>query len=307
MSTRYRPRLSLPYNIWYRTNESGSRRARVLFLPQTRATSYTKSNWKGDMKFVQTDLGNRRAGEIVEITLSGTAANVRLLDGSNLSSYRNGRRHRYYGGLARQSPVRLQIPHAGHWHVAVDMQGLKGNVRSSARVLPGALPPIQNIPLSDVPSLLQDTPPEDSPDTAREYDVFISHASEDKDTIVRPLANALVAENLIVWYDEFELHIGDSLRRKIDRGLAKSRVGLVVLSHAFIAKGWTNYELDGIITRTVDGQQVLLPIWHNISKKEVVEYSPSLADKVARSTATHTVEEIAAEIVGLIRNRFGDR
>ena len=259
------------------------------------------------MKFVHTDLGNRRAGEIVEITLSGSAANVRLLDSSNFSSYRNGRRHRYYGGLARQSPVRLQIPHSGHWHVTVDMQGLRGNVRSSARVLPSALPPIQNIPLSDVPSLLQDTPPKDSPDTAREYDVFISHASEDKDTIVRPLANALVDENLIVWYDEFELHIGDSLRRKIDRGLAKSRVGLVVLSHAFIAKGWTNYELDGIITRTVDGQQVLLPIWHNISKDEVVQYSPSLADKVARSTATHTVEEIAAEIAGLIRNRFGDR
>lgn len=259
------------------------------------------------MDFIHTDLGNRKAGETVEITLSGNAANVRLLDSLNFSSYRSGRRHRYYGGLAKQSPVRLQIPHSGHWHVAVDMQGLGGNVRSSVRVLPSALPPLQNAPLSDVPSLLQDTPPEDSPDTAREYDVFISHAFEDKDTIVRPLANALVAENLLVWYDEFELHIGDSLRGRIDRGLARSRVGLVVLSHAFIAKGWTNYELDGIITRAVDGQQVLLPIWHNISKSEVVEYSPSLADKVARSTATHTVEEIAAEIAELIRDRFDDR
>ena len=259
------------------------------------------------MKFIHVDLGNRKAREIVEVTLSGNAANVRLLDSSNFSSYRNGRRHRYYGGLARQSPVRLQIPHSGHWHVAVDMQGLRGNVQSSVRVLPSALPPLQNVPLSNVPSLLQDIPPENSPDVAREYDVFISHASEDKEAIVRPLANALVAENLIVWYDEFELRIGDSLRRKIDRGLAKSRVGLVVLSHAFLDKGWTNYELDGIITRTVDGQQILLPIWHNISKNEVVDYSPSLADKVARSTATHTVEEIAAEIAELIRSRFADR
>ena len=254
------------------------------------------------MKFIHTDLGNRKTGEIIEITLSGNAANVRLLDSINFSNYRNGRRHHYYGGLAKQSPVRLRIPRSGHWHIAVDMQGLGGSVQSSVRVLPEALPPLPDIPLSDVPSLLQNTPPEVLPDSVKEYDVFISHASEDKKTIVRPLANALVAENIIVWYDEFELHIGDSLRRKIDRGLAKSRVGLVVLSHAFIAKGWTNYELDGIITRAVDGQQVLLPIWHNISKDEIIEYSPSLADKVARSTTTHTVEEIATESAGLIRN-----
>lgn len=192
------------------------------------------------MKFIHTDLGNRKAGEIVEVTLSGSAANVRLMDSSNLSSYKSGRNHRYYGGLAKRSPVRLQIPHSGHWHVTVDMQGLRGNVHSSVRVLPSALPPLQEIPLSDVPGLLHNRPPEDSPDTAKEYDVFISHASEDKDDIVRPMANALVSEGLTVWYDEFELRIGDSLRRKIDRGLAKSRVGLVVLSHAFIAKGWTN-------------------------------------------------------------------
>lgn len=254
------------------------------------------------MKFIHNDLGHRKAGEVVEVTLSGSAANVRLLDSSNLSSYKNGRRHRYYGGLAKRSPVRLQIPHSGHWHVAVDMQGLRGNVRSSVRMLPGALPTLQETPLADVPGLLHERPPGDSPDSAPEYDVFISHASEDKDDIVRPLANALVEKELVVWYDEFELRIGDSLRRKIDRGLANSRVGLVVLSHAFIAKGWTNYELDGIVTRTVDGQQILLPIWHNISKDEVVDYSPSLADKVARSTATHTVDEIATEIAELIQN-----
>ena len=253
------------------------------------------------MKFIHNDLGNRKSGEIVEVTLSGSAANVRLMDSSNFSSYKNGRKHRYYGGLAKRSPVRLQIPHSGRWHVTVDMQGLRGNVRSSVRMLPNPLPPLQEMRLTDVPGLLNN-PPDDSPDSAKEYDVFISHASEDKDDIVRPMATALKDEGLVVWYDEFELRIGDSLRRKIDRGLAKSKVGLVVLSHSFIAKGWTNYELDGIVTRSVDGQQMLLPIWHNISKNEVVDYSPSLADKVARSTATHTIEEIASEIAELIRS-----
>lgn len=254
------------------------------------------------MQFVHHNLGHRSIGEIIEISLSGSAANVRLMDNPSFSSYRNGRNHRYIGGLARRSPVRLQIPSPGHWHIAVDMVGLQGQVSSSARVLPGPLPVIRETPLSTAPSLVQ---PDEVPGfeaNPRQYDVFISHASEDKDAIVRPLATALQGENLRVWYDEFELRIGDSLRRKIDQGLANSRVGLVILSQSFISKGWTNYELDGIVTKAVTGEQVLLPIWHNISKQEVIAFSPSLADKLARSTAMHTVDEIAKEIANLIRS-----
>ena len=126
------------------------------------------------------------------------------------------------------------------------------------------------------------------------------NASEDKDEIVRPLANALVEKGVKVWYDEFEMKIGDSLRRKIDKGLANSRFGIVVISRDFIKKGWTNYELDGIITKAVSGEQIILPIWHNITKKEVIDFSPSLADKLARNTTINTVDEIATEIAELI-------
>ena len=134
------------------------------------------------------------------------------------------------------------------------------------------------------------------------FDVFISHTSKDKDEVVRPLATALCAAGLSVWYDEFELRIGDSLRRKIDKGLANSRFGVVVLSRAFFGRDWPEYELDGLVTRSVSGDQILLPVWHDVTKREVMDYSPSLADRVARSTATHTVEEIAAEIVDVIHN-----
>lgn len=255
------------------------------------------------MSFTHYDLGQLSSGQIVEVTLSGSAANVRLMDTSNFSSYKAGRQHRYFGGLVKQSPYRVQVPNSGRWHLTVDMTGLRGTTRSSAQVLPGALSAARSLPLASVPSLVQRDEPPGIDFVVREHDVFISHASEDKDAVVRPLAVALVAEGLNVWYDEFELRIGDSLRRKIDKGLANSRVGLVVLSHSFIAKGWTNYELDGIVTRSVSGEQVLLPIWHNISKQEVVAYSPSLADRVARSTATHTVEEIAKEIAELIAGK----
>ncbi len=254
------------------------------------------------MKFIHNDLGQRKRGEIVEITLKGSAANVRLMDSSNFSNYKNGRRHRYTGGLAKKSPVRLQIPNGGRWHVAIDMQGLRGNVNASVRVLPSALPELRERPLAEVPSLVKHVPPPVAGSSTEVHDVFISHASEDKDSIVRPLANALIACGLDVWYDEFTLRIGDSLRQKIDQGLASSRVGLVVLSRDFVKKGWTNYELDGIVTRNVSGEQILLPIWHEITKQELMDYSPSLVDKVARSTSTHTVDEIAEEIADLIAN-----
>jgi len=194
----------------------------------------------------------------------------------------------------------MQIPSTGRWHVAVDTQGLRNGTKASVQILPGALPETRERPLTEVPSLVRDNVPPPTESGSETHDVFISHASEDKDEFVRPLANALIALGLNVWYDEMTLRIGDSLRQKIDKGLANSRVGLVVLSPSFIKKGWTNYELDGMVTKTVSGEQILLPIWHNITKQAVVDFSPSLADKVARSTATHTIDEIAQEIAELL-------
>jgi len=264
------------------------------------------------MNFTHYYLGHVERGSVVVVTLSGSAANVRLMDSSNLSNFRSGRRHTYHGGLARSSPVRLAVPHSGRWHLTVDMQGLRGTVRSGVQVVPGStlrpLPALNEAPLRSVPSLVREpandvAPADDDVADARTFDVFISHASEDKADVVRPLAEALKAGGLSVWYDEFELRIGDSLRRKIDRGLAGSRFGIVVLSQAFFGRGWPEYELDGLVTRAVSGEQILLPIWHNVTKREVIGYSPSLADRLARSTATHTVEDIAAEIIEVVGAR----
>lgn len=254
------------------------------------------------MKYTVYDLGKCRRGERIQVSLQGNAANVRLMDSSNYSSYRSGRRHRYYGGLVKRSPIVLTVPSSGHWYITIDLAGLAGSVRSSIRRLPAPLPVYDEPSLSSVPTLVR--PFQNTEDGAViEYDVFISHASEDKDAVVRPLANALVQHGLRVWYDEFELKIGDSLRRKIDKGLANSRFGIVVLSRDFIKKGWTNYELDGIISKAVSGEQVMLPIWHEITKQEIIAYSPSLADKVARNTSSYTIDEIANEIAELIQSK----
>lgn len=86
------------------------------------------------MNFLHNDLGQLDGGEIVEVTLSN-AANVRLMDSGNFSSYRRGGRNNYFGGHVRRSPFRLEVPHAGHWHVAIDLGGYAGSVRPGVRVL----------------------------------------------------------------------------------------------------------------------------------------------------------------------------
>lgn len=130
----------------------------------------------------------------------------------------------------------------------------------------------------------------------KQFDLFISHASEDKEEFVRPLAEALSGLGVEVWYDEFQLRIGDSLRRSIDRGLSNSRFGVVVLSSAFFAKNWPQYELDGMVAREMNGVKVILPIWHRVTKDEVMRFSPTLADRVALNSSIKSIQEIAAEI-----------
>ncbi|MBE0090491.1 toll/interleukin-1 receptor domain-containing protein [Raoultella planticola] len=130
-----------------------------------------------------------------------------------------------------------------------------------------------------------------------QYDFFISHASEDKDTFVRPLVKQLNEFGINVWFDEQTLEIGDSLRRKIDNGLKKANYGVVVLSHSFFDKKWTQYELDALVTRSMNSEEkVILPIWHNINASDVATYSLYLADKLALQTSNQSIPEIAKQL-----------
>ncbi len=118
-----------------------------------------------------------------------------------------------------------------------------------------------------------------------EYDVFICHASEDKQSVVDPLTNELIGRGVKVWYDQSILKIGDSLTKKIDEGLAKSKYGIVILSRAFFEKNWPQRELAGLTQKEMlDGTKVILPIWHNVTRDEVAKYSLPLADKMAGNT-----------------------
>ncbi|MDF2774300.1 MAG: hypothetical protein K0S86_3800 [Geminicoccaceae bacterium] len=129
-----------------------------------------------------------------------------------------------------------------------------------------------------------------------QWDVFISHASEDKSAVARPLATKLQEHGLRVWLDDQELLLGDSLRRKIDEGLSRSRWGVLVLSKHFLEKEWPQAELDGLLARELAGEKVILPIWHGITAADVARRSPILAARIAVTTESG-LEHVCAAIL----------
>jgi Leucine-rich repeat (LRR) protein len=133
------------------------------------------------------------------------------------------------------------------------------------------------------------------------WEVFICHASEDKEAVARPLANHLAALGINVWLDESEIHLGDSLRIKIDAGLAQSRFGVDILSPNFFSKNWTKSELDGLIAREATGTKVVLPIWHKLRYEEVRNQSPILAGRLGISTE-RGLANVAKAILSAIEN-----
>ena len=136
-----------------------------------------------------------------------------------------------------------------------------------------------------------------------EYDVFISHAWEDKVDFVDDFVTELNQLDIKVWYDKQRIVWGDSMRARIDDGLKKSKFGVAVISPNYIAEGkyWTKAELDGLFQLESINGKYILPIWHNITKKGVMEYSPIIAGKLAMTTASMTPKEIAYELVKLLR------
>jgi hypothetical protein len=136
------------------------------------------------------------------------------------------------------------------------------------------------------------------------WDVFICHAYEDKTSIARPLAEALKAKGLRVWFDEFTLTLGDSLSESIDQGLAKSLFGVVILSPAFFGKKWARKELDGLTAKEVSSGKVILPIWHQVDREYVLGFSPILADKLAVTTDAG-LDKVVDEILKAVSKERG--
>jgi len=138
------------------------------------------------------------------------------------------------------------------------------------------------------------------------YDVFLSHASEDKDEIARPLAKALKDRGIRVFFDEDSIKLGDNLRRTIDEGLSKSKNGVFILSPNFFKKEWPQKELDVFFAREIYGEKVIIPVWHNLNQQEILQKSPTVATHMAIKTSGKSIDEIAIQIIEIVRQRRQD-
>jgi len=131
-------------------------------------------------------------------------------------------------------------------------------------------------------------------------DVFVSHASEDKEAVAKPLADAIEQHGYKVWLDQYVLRLGDRLRRTIDVALATCRYGVVILSPDFFKKGWPQLELDGLVAlETQDGRKRILPVFHRVTVADVSRYSPTLADRLGVSTDIG-IGVVASQIVDVL-------
>ena len=131
------------------------------------------------------------------------------------------------------------------------------------------------------------------------WDFFISHASEDKEAVARPLATTLQGKGYKVWFDESTLTLGDNLRRSIEQGLADSRFGIVILSPSFFAKKWPQLELDGLFALERPDQKKILPVWHNVTASDVEHFSSFLAMRLGVPTTTG-LDNVVQKIVDAI-------
>jgi hypothetical protein len=125
---------------------------------------------------------------------------------------------------------------------------------------------------------------EHSIDVRQYWDFFIVYAVEDQEAIARPLADALNARGLLVWYVDYSLKGGDNLQKCVDYGLSRSWRGIVILSEHFLGNRWPEQELNDLASREVNGKKVILPVWHKVGFRQVLERSPELAERVAVST-----------------------
>src|SRR6185369_8060832 len=131
-------------------------------------------------------------------------------------------------------------------------------------------------------------------------DVFLSHATQDKELFVRPFSRILEEENVSFWLDEAEIKWGDKISAQINKGLNTSRFIVVFITPAFIGRNWTETELSAALSRENDeGRTVVLPIITGEPNSLLRNY-PMLRDKRYRQW-TDGPKAIAGDLKRLVQ------
>ncbi len=129
-------------------------------------------------------------------------------------------------------------------------------------------------------------------------DIFISHASEDKN-FVRSLAKKLYEYKLEIWYDENDLKLGDNFRPEIEKAISITRYAVVVCSRNYFSKSWPQQELEMLQNKEQHNDKIILPILHDFSHDDLKKHSPSLAGKTSVAS-TESMELIVNKILEAI-------
>jgi hypothetical protein len=137
--------------------------------------------------------------------------------------------------------------------------------------------------------------------TATAYDVFISHAFEDKNTFTNALALALKQKGLRVWYSGFELKMGDSITSSVNNALKNVKYAVVVISPIYLEKKWAMNELQALFAGEAEHKRIL-PILHQISVDEIKMHLPMLADRYA-IPSDRGLEVIVSKIMEVVTGK----
>ena len=207
-----------------------------------------------------------------------------------------GRSRSYYGGYGAYPTYE---PYSG----AVARGGGWSSVGATARSTRPRWSPLASS-LSYTPAEITALTPfrnriETRPTAPDFRDVFLCHAWDDRRGVARELHDMLESRGVSVWFSEKDVALGSPLMREIDRGLAKSRIGIVLVTPALLSRlrseGIADKELSALLAR-----DLLIPVVHNTSYEELREVSPLLGSRSGLSTAENAMHEVAAKVAELV-------
>jgi hypothetical protein len=253
------------------------------------------------MRYLLYDLGTVSGGT-VEVTL-GYAANVLVMNEENYAFYKENKPHRFTGGYIERSPHKVVLAEAGHWFAIIDSGSFFSKIRASVRFFPAN----GGAPVVVEPSICERVSEKNAPvdsfaEAVKRYKLraFILHYYKDRESMALPLANALEAEGLPVFHDDFMLEPGDDLEDRIRNGITKYKFGIVVISRAFVRIGWQVSGIRCLYDELSSEYKDIYPVWHNITRNDLTNFLPVIERFIPEKPGDGGIPAIVGEVVRLL-------
>jgi hypothetical protein len=254
------------------------------------------------MQYLLYDLGTVAEGGTVEVAL-GYAANVLILNEESYAFYKENKPHRFTGGYIERSPYKVVLSEAGHWFAIIDSGSFFSKIRAFVRFFPAdggeavVVEPAICERVSD-----RNVPVESFAEAVKRYRLraFILHYYKDRDNMALPLAQALEAEGLPVFHDDFMLEPGDDLEDRIRNGITKYKFGIVILSRAFVRIGWHAAGIRCLYDELASEYKDIYPVWHNITKNDLANFLPALERFIPDKPNAGGIPAIVQDVMGLL-------